>query len=147
MKGGSAHETDASSEQPKMTAGVDIADKYSYLSASSTNTAARSSRRVCSAHNPRCHQATLRLRAASYAHSAIEAGTHSPWVSRVLMGCGHEVMVANARKLRLIYARASEKPTRSMPRIWLAWCEWTRSSPMSQPLLWRLTTEAGGPPS
>jgi transposase len=35
---------------------------------------------------------------------AIEAGTHSPWVSRVLEGCGHEVLVANARKLRLIYA-------------------------------------------
>jgi transposase len=35
---------------------------------------------------------------------AIEAGTHSPWVSRVLEGCGHEVLVANARKLKLIYA-------------------------------------------
>ena len=35
---------------------------------------------------------------------AIEAGTHSPWASRVLEGCGHEVVVANARKLRLIYA-------------------------------------------
>jgi transposase len=35
---------------------------------------------------------------------AIEAGTHSPWVSRVLKKCGHEVLVANPRKLRLIYA-------------------------------------------
>jgi transposase len=35
---------------------------------------------------------------------AIEAGTHSPWVSRLLKECGHEVLVANARKLRLIYA-------------------------------------------
>src|SRR4029453_4645476 len=35
---------------------------------------------------------------------AIEAGTHSPWVSRVLEECGHEVLVANARKIRLIYA-------------------------------------------
>ena len=35
---------------------------------------------------------------------AIEAGTHSPWVSRVLEECGHEVLVANARKLKLIYA-------------------------------------------
>ncbi len=30
---------------------------------------------------------------------AIEAGTHSPWVSRVLKECGHEVLVANPRKL------------------------------------------------
>jgi transposase len=35
---------------------------------------------------------------------AIEAGTHSPWASRVLEEWGHEVLVANARKLRLIYA-------------------------------------------
>src|SRR5215211_7102367 len=34
----------------------------------------------------------------------IEAGTHSLWVSRVLEECGHEVLVANARKMRLIYA-------------------------------------------
>jgi transposase len=35
---------------------------------------------------------------------AIETGTHSPWVSRLLEECGHEVLVANARKTRLIYA-------------------------------------------
>ena len=35
---------------------------------------------------------------------AIEAGTHSPWASRVLKECGHEILVANARKLRLIYS-------------------------------------------
>jgi transposase len=34
----------------------------------------------------------------------METGTHSPWVSRLLEECGHEVLVANARKLRLIYA-------------------------------------------
>jgi transposase len=34
---------------------------------------------------------------------AIEAGTHSPWVSRLLEECGHEVLVANPRKARLIY--------------------------------------------
>ena len=35
---------------------------------------------------------------------AIEAGTHSPWVSRLLEECGHEVLVANPRKVRLIYS-------------------------------------------
>jgi len=34
---------------------------------------------------------------------AIETGTHSPWVERVVSGCGHEVIVANPRRLRLIY--------------------------------------------
>ena len=35
---------------------------------------------------------------------AIEVGTHSPWVSRLLKECGHKVLVANARKLHLIYS-------------------------------------------
>src|SRR5215211_3254624 len=36
---------------------------------------------------------------------AIEAGTHSPWVSRKLEECGHKVLVANPRKRRLIYGQ------------------------------------------
>lgn len=33
---------------------------------------------------------------------ALETGTHSPWVSRLLSKLGHEVIVANARNVRLI---------------------------------------------
>jgi transposase len=33
---------------------------------------------------------------------AIEAGTHSPWISRLLSACGHEVIVANPVKVALI---------------------------------------------
>jgi transposase len=33
---------------------------------------------------------------------ALETGTHSPWISRLLRQWGHEVIVANARKVRLI---------------------------------------------
>ena len=33
---------------------------------------------------------------------ALEIGTHSPWISRLLSALGHEVIVANARKVRLI---------------------------------------------
>jgi transposase len=34
---------------------------------------------------------------------ALEVGRHSAWVSRVLTELGHETIVANARKVRLIY--------------------------------------------
>lgn len=34
---------------------------------------------------------------------AMEVGTHSPWISRFLESEGHTVLVANARKLRMIY--------------------------------------------
>lgn len=33
---------------------------------------------------------------------ALETGAHSPWVSRLLTECGHEVIVAHARNVRLI---------------------------------------------
>lgn len=35
---------------------------------------------------------------------AMEVGTHSPWVSRLLKGFGYEVIVANARQVKLISA-------------------------------------------
>ncbi len=35
--------------------------------------------------------------------AVMEAGTHSPWVSRYLEGLGWEVIVSNPRKVRAIY--------------------------------------------
>jgi len=43
--------------------------------------------------------------------TVIEVGTHSPWVSRVLEGLGHEVIVANPRRVRLI-AESDDKSDR-----------------------------------
>jgi len=40
--------------------------------------------------------------AMSRSRIALEIGTHSPWISRLLSELGHEVIVANARKVRLI---------------------------------------------
>jgi transposase len=58
---------------------------------------------------------------------SIETGTHSPWVSRLLEECGHEVLVANARKTRLIYANKRKTDEVDALRTWLAWQELTRS--------------------
>ena len=38
----------------------------------------------------------------------LEVGTHSPWVSRLLSGVGHEVLVANARKVKAIYENSKK---------------------------------------
>jgi transposase len=46
---------------------------------------------------------TQRFSAMRRCRVAIEAGTHSAWVSRLLKKLGHEVIVANPRKVRLIY--------------------------------------------
>ena len=45
------------------------------------------------------------------ARVAIEVGTHSPWVSRLLEKLGHEVIVANARQVKLI-TQSSRKTDR-----------------------------------
>jgi transposase len=84
-----------------MTAGLDLGDRYSYLCLIDTRSA-----EVMEEGRLHTTPGALRRRFASEQslRIAIEAGTHSPWVSRVLEECGHEVLVANARKLRLIYA-------------------------------------------
>jgi transposase len=85
-----------------MTAGLDLGDKYSYLCLIDTENG-----EVVEEGRLRTTPEAFRRRFASEQSPmriAIEAGTHSPWASRVLEECGHEVLVANARKLRLIYA-------------------------------------------
>src|SRR5215210_1809764 len=93
--------TDVSKERPKTTAGLDLGDKYSYLCLID-----QQSGEVIEEGRLRTTPEAFRRRFASEQpmRIAIEAGTHSPWASRVLEECGHEVLVANARKLRLIYA-------------------------------------------
>jgi transposase len=83
-----------------MTAGLDIGDKYSYLCLIDQD-----SGEVVEEGRLRTSPETFRRRFASERplRIAIEAGTHSPWASRVLEECGHEVLVANPRKTRLIY--------------------------------------------
>ncbi len=92
---------DGSKQQPQMTAGLDLGDNYSYLCLIDTQ-----SGEVVEEGRLRTTPEALRRRFASEQplRIAIETGTHSPWVSRVLEECDHEVLVANARKLRLIYA-------------------------------------------
>jgi transposase len=84
-----------------MTAGLDLGDRYSYLCLIDTL-----SGEVLEEGRLRTTPEALRRRFASEPslRIAIETGTHSPWVSRLLEECGHEVLVANARKLRLIYS-------------------------------------------
>ena len=92
---------DGSKGRPKITAGLDLGERYSYLCLLDTE-----SGEAIEEGRLRTTPEAFRRRFASERpmRIAIEAGTHSPWVSRLLEGCGHEVLVANPRKLRLIYA-------------------------------------------
>jgi transposase len=63
---------------------------------------------------------------------ALEIGTHSPWISRLLSGLGHEVIVANARKVRLI--GESRKKDDRLDAQALAWLELSRLQRMRMPI-------------
>jgi transposase len=91
---------DGSTQQMKMTAGLDIGDKYSYLYVLDNQ-----SGEMIEESRLRTTPDDLRRRFDSEQKMkiAIEVGTHSNWVNRILKECAHEVLVANPRKTRLIY--------------------------------------------
>ncbi len=83
-----------------MTAGLDLGDKYSHLCLLDTE-----SGEVVEEGRLRTTPEAFERRFGSERpmRIAVEVGTHSPWVSRLLEECGHEVLVANPRKTRLIH--------------------------------------------
>jgi len=93
--------TNGSKGTRRVTVGVDLGDTHSYLCFLDTDGGD-----VVEESRLRTTPETLeqRFSGCERMRIAIEAGTHSPWVSRLLEECGHEVLVANARKVRLIYA-------------------------------------------
>jgi transposase len=98
----------ASSARPKpegpLAVGVDLGDRYSEVCTLDTEGEILSQARV------RTTPAALKqhFSALAPARVAIETGTHSGWVSRLLVTCGHDVIVANARELRKIHQSNSK---------------------------------------
>jgi transposase len=87
-------------QSSSITAGLDLGDRYSYLCLLDTDSGEVVEEGRIST-NPKAFQ--RRFSGCESMRIAIEVGTHSPWVSRLLKRLGHHVLVANARKLRLIY--------------------------------------------
>jgi transposase len=91
--------TRQSSSSAPFVIGLDLGDKWSRYCVLDSAGAILEEDRV------RSNAESLREQFGSLASTriVIETGTHSPWVSRVLEGMGHSAVVANARKLRMIY--------------------------------------------
>ena len=84
--------------QQKLTIGLDLGDRNSWYCALDEVGQIQLEQRV------RTNAKALREVFAAMPRSrvALETGTHSPWISRLLGELGHEVIVAHARKVRLI---------------------------------------------
>ena len=86
------------------TIGLDLGDQYTHC---------------CSLDGCGEVEETFRVRTTAAAFSkrfsalapcrvVLEVGTHSPWVSRLVSSLGHDVIVANPRRVRLISANDSK---------------------------------------
>ncbi len=102
--------TQFSKTENQLTAGFDLGDNYSYLYVIDTATGEMIEETRLPT-NPEKFERYFADREAM--HVAVETGKHSPWVSRVLAGCGHKVLVANARKLSFIYRNERNSSCRS----------------------------------
>jgi transposase len=87
-------------QSDRITIGMDLGDKTSRYCVLDDGGEVIAERSVASTKNGmlRSFAAMKRCRI------ALEVGTHSPWVSRLLSKLGHEVIVANARQVKLISA-------------------------------------------
>ncbi len=85
-------------DKPQRTMGIDVGDRYSHLCLldDEGEIVERDRVRSTEAAFRRHFEDAPRLRI------ALECGTHSPWMSRLLKQLGHQVIVANARKIPTI---------------------------------------------
>ncbi len=81
------------------TIGLDLGDKYTHFAVLTSAGKVKDRGRVRTVK--RHLEAFLRHSPRSVV--ALEAGTHSPWISRLVSECGHESVVANPRQIPLIY--------------------------------------------
>lgn len=97
----------AKGDQEPLTIGIDLGDKHSRYCV------LRSDGRVVKEDRVETRPKALKevFGKMGRARMAIEVGTHSPWVSRVLEELGHEVIVANPREVKLI-TKSSRKSDR-----------------------------------
>jgi transposase len=97
-----------------LTIGVDLGDKWSHLCVLDEAGEVAEEGRIAT----RREAFEKHFRRLERARVAIEAGTHSPWVRELLEACGHDVLVANSSKVRLIYE--NDRKRDEVDAEWLA---------------------------
>ena len=89
------------------TMGLDVGDRYTYVHVLDAAGECVEAGRVVTAPDAFRRRFTVDSLGTPM-RVVLEAGPHSPWVSRLLAELGHEVVVANARRVRLISENLSK---------------------------------------
>jgi transposase len=91
-------EIQALSKTEELTVGIDIGDRWSrYCVVNSDGDTILEGKLATTRED-----LSLGFKSFGTTTMALEAGTHSPWISRLLTGLGHDVVVANPRRVALI---------------------------------------------
>jgi transposase len=109
----SARRMETTKNKPEMTMGIDVGDRFSHLCLVDNEGEVVERDRIRSTEVAfrRYFEGIARLRI------ALECGTHSPWMSRLLKQLGHQVIVANARKIPTITESESKNDDRDAEQL------------------------------
>lgn len=91
-------EIEALSREENLTIGIDIGDRWSRYCVVSSTGAPLIEGKLATTRE----EFSLAFKSFAKTTIAFEAGTHSPWISRHFTAMGHEVVVANPRRVALI---------------------------------------------
>src|SRR2546427_12082563 len=100
-------------KEQKLTIGVDLGDRWSFYCVLDEAGKIILEQKVST--TPEAMKQTFERIPRSLL--ALETGTHSPWLSRLLKELGHEVLVAHAQKVELIRDRKSTRLNSSHSQI------------------------------
>ena len=107
---------------PAITIGLDLGDKKHAICVLDAEGEIIDERSITN-HRESLRRLSLKYPGARIAH---EVGSHSPWISRFLTELGHEVFVANPRKLRkrgrekgVGYRISTYNNVRLLPSLWI----------------------------
>jgi transposase len=104
MKKVSKHSQEVKGAKPERSVGLDLGDRLIHYCVLNPQGEVIEEGRMQSSESALCKhfadEVVMRI--------AMEAGTHSPWVSRLLKRLGHQVLVANPRKIRAISGSESK---------------------------------------
>ena len=91
-------------EDSSRTVGLDLGDRWTHFCVLDASGAVEDRGRVPTSRR----SLEGRWTSLGRCRIALETGSHSPWISRLLEEQGHEVIVANARQVRLLGARSTK---------------------------------------